>query len=136
KHAGVSFRSTRPGILDHRLVELAPRREDARRVDEDDLAFVLDDDGADPAAGGLHLVRHDGELAAGKLIEKCGLAGVGRPDDGAETAAGFRLAHDRMPSRLRKAEAAACSAERLVGPSPIAAGRPWTFTSTAKTGAW
>ncbi len=44
-----------PGGRDHGAVEAALRREDAGRVDQDDLRLALDHDAADQGARGLHL---------------------------------------------------------------------------------
>ena len=37
KQDGVGLGGALPGGIDHRLIEPAPRREDSRRIDEDDL---------------------------------------------------------------------------------------------------
>ena len=55
----IGIAGTAPGGLDHGAVEVAARREDARRVDEDDLATPLDRDAAQACPGGLNLVGDD-----------------------------------------------------------------------------
>jgi hypothetical protein len=78
-----------PGGLDHAAVQPAARAEDARRVDEDDLALPGHADAADTRAGGLHLVRDDGDLGPHHAVQQRGLAGVGFSDQGNEAGAGI-----------------------------------------------
>ena len=62
QHGLVGVLGSGPGRRDHRPVEPPPRREDAGRVDKDDLRLALDRDAEQPGARGLHLGRDDREL--------------------------------------------------------------------------
>src|SRR4026207_1758271 len=55
----IGIAGTAPGGLDHGAVEVAARREDARRINEDDLAAPFDRNAAQPRSGGLNVVRDD-----------------------------------------------------------------------------
>ncbi len=107
--------------------------EDARRVDEDELARSLDGDAANGNARRLHLARHDRDLGADEGIDERRLAGVRRADDRHDAAApsgAFGIGSlavsqpwspsPMTPSRSRSAVAAACSAARFEAPSPRA----------------
>ena len=76
-----------PGGRHHGAVEPPLRREDAGRIDQDDLGVVVDHDAADQRAGGLHLARDDGDLGADQRIDQRGLADIGRADQRDEAAA-------------------------------------------------
>ena len=76
-----------PGRRHHRPVEPPPRRKDARRVDQDDLRLVFDDDAADQRARRLHLLRDDGHLGADQRVDQGRLADVRRADQRHEAAA-------------------------------------------------
>src|SRR5690606_13533724 len=73
-----------PGAVDHSAVEPALGRENAWRVDENQLGFIEGDDATHLAAGGLRLVRDDGDLGAHQRIEQGRLAGIGGADKGDE----------------------------------------------------
>ena len=80
QHGLVGVRGARPGRRHHRPVEPAPRREDAGRVDKDDLRRAFDRDAEQPAARRLRLGRDDRELVADEPVEQRRLAGIGRAD--------------------------------------------------------
>ena len=86
------------------------------------------------------------DLGADQGVDQRRLAGVGRADDGDEAAAGFGPASRAVsrsligrlpdtPSRASSAVAAACSAARLLAPSPRAGFVPLMRTSAVKRGA-
>ena len=77
-HIGVA--RSAPGGCHHRPVEPALGREDAGRVDEDDLRRALDGDAAYEGPRRLHLVRDDRDLGADERVEQGRLAGIGRAD--------------------------------------------------------
>ena len=85
----VGIAGAAPGRLHHGPVEAAARREDARRIDEDELARALDGDAAQRRARGLHLAADDGDLGAHQRVDERGLAGIGCADHGDEAAAGL-----------------------------------------------
>ena len=72
---------------DHRPVEPAVRREDARRVDQQDLRLALDRDAHQPGARGLRLGADDRDLLPDQRIDQGRLAGVGRAEHGDQAAA-------------------------------------------------
>ena len=76
-----------PGRRHHGAVEPAFRREDAGRIDQDDLGVVLDHDAADQRARGLHLARDDRDLGADQRVDQRGFADIGRADQRDEAAA-------------------------------------------------
>ncbi len=81
-----------PGRRHHGAVEPAARRENARRVDEDELRTALHGDAAHQRARRLHLRADDRHLAADQRVDQRRLADIGRPDQGDESAAGGRVA--------------------------------------------
>ena len=118
-----------PGGRHHGAVEPPLRREDAGRVDQDDLRVVLDHDAADQRARGLHLARDDRDLGADQRVDQRRLADIGRADQRDEAAA--RVAAGTLsavqlslppptPSRSIITEAATFSAARLLPPTPSA----------------
>src|ERR1043166_5246657 len=124
----------------HGAIEPPIRQKNPRRVDQDDLGIVFDDDTADQRAGGLHLARDDGHLGTDQRVDQRRLADIGRADQRDETAArgsGRRasgiLAH-LTPSRAIIAEAASFSAARLLLPTPSAGASPGTSTAMRNTG--
>ena len=131
-----------PGRIHHRPVEPPARREDAGRVDEHELAGAHDGDAAQRRARRLHLAVDDRDLGADQRIDQRRLAGVRRADHGDEAAACCRPLSQasaprfHTPSRASSAVAAACSAARLLAPSPRAGLRPLMRTSAVKRGAW
>jgi hypothetical protein len=62
--------------VDHSHVEPVRRLVNARRVHEHDLPVRVVLDAHDACAGGLRLVRHDGELLTDNAVEQSRLAGV------------------------------------------------------------
>ncbi len=86
-HHLIGVRRARPGARDHRLIEAALRREDARRIDQHELALALHGDAANLNARRLHLARDDRDLGADERVDQRRLAGVGRADDGDHAAA-------------------------------------------------
>ena len=130
-----------PGRRDHGAVEPPPRRENARRVDEDELRAALHRDAAHQRARRLHLGRDDRDLAADQRIDQRRFAGIGRADQRDEAAArGFAASAQPSkrsvctPSRLSIAAAAACSATRLERPSPSAGSLFGSVTATRNSG--
>ena len=118
-----------PGGRHHGAVEPPLRREDAGRVDEDDLRVALDRDAAHERARRLHLVRDDRDLGADQRVDQRRLAGIRRADQRDEAAARrsvclasviHRLVRRPTPSRVSMAAAAACSAARFERPLPSA----------------
>ena len=97
-----------PGGGDHRPVEPALGREDARRVDQQDLRVAVDRDAHQPGARGLRLGADDRDLLPDQRIDQRRLAGVGRADHRDEAAA---LGHCSCSS---SAAAAAVSASCLL----------------------
>jgi len=84
------------------------RRENARRVDEDQLRSVLDGDPADQRARRLHLVRDDADLRTYQRVEQRRLAGVGRTDQSDKAAMRLallrvRISHQACPPTRRHA---------------------------------
>ena len=73
-------------------------------------------DAAHRHARGLHLGGDDGDLGADQRIDQRGFAGIGRADDGGETAARASCASLHRLASI--APAASCSASRLEPPSP------------------
>ena len=124
-----------PGGRDHGAIEPPLRREDAGRIDQNDLGVVFDDDAADECSGGLHLARDDRDFRADQRVDESGLADIGRSYQRNETAPGRRagLAHF-TPSRAIIADAAAFSAARLLPPTPSEASSPGNSTATRKRG--
>ena len=119
------------------------RREDAGRVDEDDLGACRDGDAADERARRLHLVGDDRHLGADEAVEQRRLAGVGRADEGDEAAASVRVR--RRSSAIGAARALPDAFAHEQGgsrpparprawsvPSPAGAARPSTVTSTGR----
>jgi hypothetical protein len=76
----------RPGVGDHGAVQPALGRENAGRVDEDELGAPRDGDAAQQRARRLHLVRHDRYLAADERVDQRRFADVGRADQRNESA--------------------------------------------------
>ena len=121
---------------DHRAVEPALGRENAGRVDEDDLRLALDRDAAHLRARRLHLARDDRDLGADERVDQRRLAGVRarRPAptkpqrvEGASASLTYGSEPSvSMPSRCRKDCAAACSAARFEVPAPDASSKPST----------
>ena len=121
-----------PGGRDHGAVEPPARREDAGRVDEDELRVAFDGDAAHDRPRRLHLRAHDRDLGADQRVDEGRFADVRRADDGDEPAAPIPGRSDRRgglpvlahgastPSRDNSAAAAACSAARLERPRPSA----------------
>ena len=114
-----------PGRGDHGAVEPALRRENARRIDEDDLRRAVERDAAHEGARRLDLARHDRDLGPDQLVQQRRLAGVGRADQRAETATrSLRLVvhspSSQTRSRTRNFCALACSAKRLELPCAMA----------------
>ncbi len=87
KHDQVRIAGALPGAGDHGALQAPLGREDARRIDEDELGIALGDDPADDGARGLHLGRDDGDLGADQSVQKRRLAGIGRANQGDEAAA-------------------------------------------------
>ena len=79
-----------PGRRHHGAIEPALRRENAGRVDQDDLRRSLDHDATDQRARGLHLARDDRDLGAHQRIDQRRLADIGGADQRDESAAGLR----------------------------------------------
>ncbi len=73
----------------HGAVEPPLGREDARRIDENNLRVILDHDAADQRARGLHLLRDDSDLRSDQRIDQRRLADVRRTDQRDEAAARF-----------------------------------------------
>ena len=74
-----------PGRGDHGAVEPALWRENAGRIDEDDLRRAFQRNAAHQRARRLHLARDDRHLGADKLVEQRRFAGVGRADQRARS---------------------------------------------------
>ena len=138
KQHDIGIGSAAPCGLDHRAVEPAPRREDAGRVDEDELRVSAHRDAAHRHARGLHLLRDDGDLLADGGVDERGLAGIRGAQDGNEAASRVGAAAHafQTPSRWSMRVAASCSASRLVSPSPRCGSWPGMRTSIEKLGAW
>src|SRR5208282_5277279 len=92
-----------PGGSHHGAVEPAFWRENARRVDEDDLVRPFQRNAAHQGARRLHLSRDDRNLGPDELIEQSRFPGVGRADQRDEAAMGpdVFLTHFRSPRRPR-----------------------------------
>ena len=130
----------------HRAVEPALGREDAGRIDQDDLRVVFDHDAADQRARGLHLARDDRDLGADQRVDQRRLADIGRADQRDKAAARRagdarhpRRRHPSLlppptPSRAIITEAAAFSAARLLPPTPSAGASPGSSTATRNCG--
>ena len=134
-----------PGGGDHGAVEPSLRREDAGRIDQDDLGVVLDHDAADQRARRLHLARDDGDLGADQRVDERGLADIGRADQRDEAASGLAgrapgvaiqlsLLPPPTPSRSIITDAATFSAARLEPPTPSAGASPGRSTATRNCG--
>ena len=89
QHDPVGIGGAGPGGGDHRAVEPAARREDAGRVDKDQLRLALDRDAEQPGARRLHLRGDDRQLVADQPVEQRRLAGIRRPDQRDIAAARF-----------------------------------------------
>ena len=76
-----------PGRLRHGTVELALGLKDAGRIDEDDLGVTDKGEAAYRSAGGLCLVRDDGDFGADERVGQRRLAAIRRADQRDETAA-------------------------------------------------
>ena len=146
-----------PGRGHHGAVEPALWREDARRIDEDDLRRALNGDAAHEAAGGLDLARDDRDLRPDELVDERRFAGVRGADEGDEAATRgggaaltgrriasillrvhatpFSLPDSMIFSRVIKALAAPCSASRLAGPFASAGAKPGSSIDTVNSGA-
>ena len=139
-----------PGGRHHRFIELAPRAENARRIDENDLGIVMHGNAANDRARRLHLVGDDGNLGADQLVHQGRFAGIGRTDQGdksgAVSCAAFRctgvivlcqLLASSLPICLR---AATLPAQPFVqqpvssGLLPVSSSLPLTWTITVNTG--
>ena len=94
QHVGVRRRA--PGGGDHRPVEAALRREEARRVDEHDLRLACGQHAAHGRARRLRLARDDRHLVADERVDERRLARVGRADQRDEAAS--RLRSRRAPA--------------------------------------
>ncbi len=136
QHDDVGICGPAPGGRDHRPVKPAARREQAGRVDEDDLGRTFHRDAANPGAGGLHLVRDDGDLGAHHPVQKRRFPGVRLADQRHETGARARLSfgHSDASIRASKAFAAACSACRLVPAEARSTSSLANRTATVNTG--
>ena len=84
----IGFVRAAPGGRHHGAVEAALGREDARRIDEDNLRLAIDGDATDERARRLHLVRDDGDLGADERVQQRRLAGIGSADQRNKAAAG------------------------------------------------
>ena len=127
-----------PGGADHGAVKAAARGEDARRVEQADLAFPVGEDAEDAGARGLRLGAGDGQFVAQQAVEQGGFARVGRADDGGEAAIGSGGSDHVAMSLSNEAvsrAAARFSASRLEAPSACAGGWPCTVTSMMNLGA-
>src|SRR6185437_3508001 len=124
-----------PGRRDHGAVETAARRENARRVDEDELGGAAQRDPQHAAARRLNLGRDDRQFRADKPVEQGRLAGIGRADQ-RDIAAAARIAHGATASAARAAAAAAVSAARFEEPEAVAGSCPSTLTLTVKRRRW
>ena len=60
----------RPGIRHHGAVEPSLGRKNSGRVHQDELGVALGRDAAQQRAGGLHLMRHDGDLGPDQRIDQ------------------------------------------------------------------
>ena len=120
-----------PGGGDHRPVEPAARRENARRVDQQDLRVAVDRDAHQPRARGLRLGADDRDLLPDQRIDQGRLAGVGRADhrDEARSAGSLQLLQQRR--RRRRFRLPACSSLRR----SLRRALP-TATRTVNRGAW
>ncbi len=121
---GVRFPGAAPGGLDHGPVEASPWLEDAGRVHQDHLGLAIHGHAAHREARGLDLLGDDGDLLTDQMVDQGGLAGVGRPDHGHEARPPpIRRRPGRLqgrPSRrFSNLRAAAFSAVRRAGPSPV-----------------
>ena len=119
-----------PGGAHHRAVEAAARREHPRGVHEHDLRRAADGDAEHPVAGGLRFRGDDGNLGSDQAVEERGLAGVGRAEEGDETAAlrfpaggrgGVRRRHRRARRRGEPLPRLAASVRRRgdIGEHPV-----------------
>src|SRR3546814_636053 len=124
-----------PGGGDHRAIEPAGRREDARRVDQDDLRLARHRDSHQPGARRLRLGADDRDLLADERVDEGRFARIGGADDGDEAAP---LGHVRSSSASRASSAAAAtfSAACFDAPSPSASASLPILTATRKRGAW
>ncbi len=85
----VGVRGAGPGRRHHRAVQLAPRREDAGRVDQQHLALAAHQDAQHAEPRGLRLGRDDREFRAGQPVQQRGFAGVRRADDRRRSRSGW-----------------------------------------------
>ena len=103
QHRLVGVLGPGPGRRDHRPVEPPSRREDAGRVDIDDLRGVFDGDAEQAGPRRLRLWRDDRQLAADEPVEQRRFAGIGRADQ-RDIAAGadrpLRTRSDRHSRRV------------------------------------
>ena len=132
----IRIRRPRPGRLHHRPVEPAPRPEQPRRVDEDDLRPPLHRDPANARPRRLHLVGDDGDLRADHAVQQRRFAGIRLADQRHEAAAGIRLGHVSVSSRSSRRRAASCWAARFEAALASARTPVSSATATVKCGAW
>ncbi len=88
QHGRVGILGPRPGRRHHRPVEPAARREDARRVDVDELRRPLDRNAEQARARRLGLGGDDRQLMADQAVQQGRFAGVRRADQRHIAAAG------------------------------------------------
>ena len=111
-----------PGVRHHGAIEPALRREDAGRIDEDELRAARDGDAAQQRARRLHLVGDDRDLAADERVDQRRFADIGRADERDEAAAGWRrLAWRRTRDQLQETPLPR-EASRLSDPAPAGRG--------------
>ena len=118
---------------------------DAGRVDEHELAVALDGDAAQRHARRLHLVVTIETLAPTRVLTSVDLPALGAPITATKpqrvsvgVVCRLQSSALTLPHALAREQrrAAACSAARLLAPSPRAGLRPLMRTSAVKRGAW
>ena len=128
---GIGVFGARPGGPHHGAIQTAAGPENSRRVHEHDLGLAGHRHAFHRHARGLNFGAHNRDLGANQGIGERGLAGIGRADDGAETA---MCCHGT--TRASSFAAASCSASRLEPPWPVCGTSPSTDASIVKCGAW
>ena len=138
QHHHIGLFGAAPGCSHHRPVKTLLGRENARRIDENDLGVADHRNAEDPVAGGLDLRRDDCHLGPDQAVDQSRFTGIRRAEHGDIAATHvFRRTHDRFSSISPKSTAAAaCSAARLLVPDPVAGGWPVRRASTVNCGAW